>query len=107
MHLTFVLEHGVVAWLLLLWLIASVLRTMMRAHARIRDERMRRTQRILRRGYAKDIDVFLVHCPDRPEDVYCVPVEEAAASHTYLRVEPTLNGQAQRIRWADDYKLPA
>jgi lipopolysaccharide/colanic/teichoic acid biosynthesis glycosyltransferase len=47
MHLTFVLEHGVVAWLLLLWLIASVLRTMMRAHARIRDERMRRTLRAI------------------------------------------------------------
>jgi lipopolysaccharide/colanic/teichoic acid biosynthesis glycosyltransferase len=47
MHLTFVLEHGLVAWLLLLWLIASVLRTMMRAHARIRDERMRRTLRAI------------------------------------------------------------
>jgi lipopolysaccharide/colanic/teichoic acid biosynthesis glycosyltransferase len=47
MHLTFVLEHGVVAWLLLLWLIASVLRTMMRAHDRMRDERMRRTLRAI------------------------------------------------------------
>jgi hypothetical protein len=64
-------------------------------------------QRVLTRDYRRDIDVFLVFCPDRPGDVYCVPVEVAGKSETRLRIEPTLNGQAQRIRWADDYKLPA
>ena len=59
------------------------------------------------RDYKNDVDVFLVHCPERAGDVYCVPVEVAGKSHTRLRVEPTLNGQAQGIRWADDYKLPA
>jgi hypothetical protein len=63
--------------------------------------------RILVRDYKKDVDAFLVCCPDTPHDVYCVPVEDTGTSCTRLRVEPTLNGQAQRIRWASDYKLPA
>jgi hypothetical protein len=63
--------------------------------------------RALSRDYRGDVDVFLVHCPDRPGDVYCMPVDETGLSKTRLRLEPTLNGQFQRIRWADDYKLPA
>jgi hypothetical protein len=63
-------------------------------------------QRVLSRDYKGDVDVFLVYCPDRPGDVYCVPVEMAGVSATRLRVEPTLNGQTQGIRWADDYELP-
>ena len=63
--------------------------------------------RVVSRDYRGDIDVFLVYCPDRPGDVYCVPVEEAGASKTRLRVEPTLNDQVEGVHWADDYKLPA
>ena len=47
MHLTFVLEHGLVAWLLLLWLIGAVLRTMIGAHDRMRDARLRHTLRAI------------------------------------------------------------
>jgi hypothetical protein len=65
------------------------------------------TRRNLTRAYNGDAEVFLVYCPDIPHTVYCVPVDVAGTSHTYLRVEPTLNGQAQRVRWASDYKLPA
>jgi len=64
-------------------------------------------QRILARDYKGDVDVFLVYCPDMPSEVYCVPVEMTGTSHTRLHIEPTLNGQAQRVRWASDYKLPA
>lgn len=65
---------------------------------------MRRT---VARDYGGDVDVFLVHCPRRPNGVYCVPVEDAGSYRTYLRIEPTLNGQTQRVRWASDYELPA
>lgn len=65
------------------------------------------TRRNLTRAYDGGADVFLVYCPDTPQRVYCVPVEAAAASHMCLRIEPTLNGQAQRVRWASDYELPA
>ncbi len=64
-------------------------------------------RRVSSRDYKDDVDVFLVYCPERAGDVYCVPVEATGSSHTRLRVEPTLNGQAHGIRWADDYKLPA
>ena len=64
-------------------------------------------RRIRARRYEGDVDVFLVYYPETPNDVYCVPIEVAGAYRTYLRVEPTLNRQSQRIRWASDYKLPA
>ena len=64
------------------------------------------TRRTVVRDYGGDADVFLVHSPDR-RGVYCVPVNEAPTTYMYLRVEPTLNGQKNRIRWASDYELPA
>jgi hypothetical protein len=64
-------------------------------------------RRVVARDYAGDIDVFLVPCSATPLDVYCVPVEIAGSYQTSLRIEPTLNGQAQRIHWASDYLLPA
>jgi PD-(D/E)XK endonuclease len=57
------------------------------------------------RDYHGDADVFLVYCPET-ERIYAVPVDEAPASHGYLRVEPTRNGQEEGIRWASDYELP-
>jgi hypothetical protein len=36
--------------------------------------------------------------------IYAVPIEEATGGH--LRVDPPVNGQAKRIRWASDYELP-
>jgi PD-(D/E)XK endonuclease len=64
------------------------------------------TRRTLVRDYDGEADVFLVHCP-ATDRVYCVPVAEVPTGYMYLRVKPTLNGQAHGIRWASDYELPA
>jgi PD-(D/E)XK endonuclease len=48
----------------------------------------------------------LVYCPDT-DRVYALDIEEVASSHCVLRVDPTANGQAKRIRWAADHELPA
>jgi hypothetical protein len=58
------------------------------------------------RRYAGDADIFLVHCPETGR-VYSVPVEDAPGRCMYLRVEPTVNRQAQGVNWAADYELPA
>jgi hypothetical protein len=58
------------------------------------------------RDYDGDADLFLVYCPENAT-VYCVPVEEAPRGYMYLRVEPTLNGQRDGVRWASEYELPA
>jgi hypothetical protein len=63
------------------------------------------TRRTVVRDYRGDADVFLVHC-EATTRVYCVPVEEAPTSYMYLRIEPTLNGQQDGIRWASGYELP-
>ena len=59
-----------------------------------------------RRTYAGEIDLFAVYCPDT-DRVYAVPVEEAASTTGTLRISPSANGQARRIRWAKDSELPA
>jgi hypothetical protein len=64
------------------------------------------SRRSVARDYNGDADVFLVNCPGTRR-LYCVPVEEAPITYMYLRVEPTLNGQKSRVRWASDYELPA
>lgn len=57
------------------------------------------------RGYHGEADVFLVRCPE-VDHVYWVPVETATGGSMYLRVDPCLNGQRQRVNWASDYALP-
>ena len=52
------------------------------------------------------IDLFLIYCPDT-DRVYAVDVGEATLFNGGLRVDPTANGQAKRIRWAADHELPA
>jgi PD-(D/E)XK endonuclease len=64
------------------------------------------TQQTFFRDYAGEVELFLVHCPET-NGIYAVPVDEAPTSYGYLRIEPTRNGQADRIRWARDYELPA
>lgn len=64
------------------------------------------TLRAFTRAYDGEADLFLVYCPDT-ERVYAVSVDEAASSEGKLRVAPTANGQAKRIRWASDHELPA
>ena len=56
------------------------------------------------RDYAKDADLFGVYCPDN-DSVYLVPVAEVGKRAASLRLEPSRNGQAKRIRWAKDYYL--
>jgi hypothetical protein len=63
-------------------------------------------QRTRTRGYVGDAEVFLVYCHET-RGLYAVPVSDAPTRYMYLRLEPTLNGQMQRIRWASDYELPA
>jgi PD-(D/E)XK endonuclease len=55
---------------------------------------------------ADQIDLFLIYCPDT-DRVYAVGIDEATSSEGALRVDPTANGQAKRIRWAADHELPA
>lgn len=57
------------------------------------------------RGYAGEIEMFLVHCPET-EQIYAVPVDEVPATHGWLRLSPTANRQQHGIRWARDYELP-
>jgi hypothetical protein len=64
------------------------------------------TRRTVVRDYRGDADVFLVYCPGTRR-LYCIPIEDAPITYMYLRVEPTLNGQRNRIPWASDYELPA
>jgi hypothetical protein len=63
------------------------------------------------RAYTKpydsgQIELFLIYCPET-ERVYALDVDEATSSQGALRVDPTANGQAKRIRWAADHELPA
>jgi hypothetical protein len=55
---------------------------------------------------ADQIDLFLIYCPDT-DRVYAVGVDEVGSGAGFLRVDPTANGQAKRIRWAADHELPA
>ena len=55
---------------------------------------------------ADQIDLFLIYCP-QTDRVYALDVGEAASGYCALRVDPTANGQAKRIRWAADHELPA
>jgi hypothetical protein len=64
------------------------------------------TRKTLSRGYEGEADLFLVYCPQNGL-IYAVPVEGCTSRSMSLRVEPTLNGQAEGIRWAKSYELPA
>lgn len=57
------------------------------------------------RSYHDEIDYFGVYCPDNGA-VYLVPFDAAPnRSSAALRVEPSRNGQARRIRHAADYEV--
>ena len=58
-----------------------------------------------RRDYLGQIDEFAVYCPDT-RGVYLLPIEDVVTrSDAYLRVDPPLNGQRKRIRYAKDYEI--
>ena len=56
------------------------------------------------RDYANDADLFGVYCPEL-DAVYLVPVEVVGKRAAALRIDPSKNGQAKKIRWARDYYL--
>jgi PD-(D/E)XK nuclease superfamily protein len=64
------------------------------------------TKKAVTRRYDGEIEFFAVYCRDN-ERVYMVPVEETRSRGQALRVDPPLNNQVRRIRWAADYELPA
>jgi len=58
------------------------------------------------KGYAGQVDAFGVYCADTSA-TYLVPVEAIAGcgQMAALRVEPTRNGQRQRVRSAEDFVI--
>jgi hypothetical protein len=69
------------------------------------------TSRHTPRGYlrstysADEIDAIAVYAPDT-DRCYLLPVEETEGHVTLsLRLTPTRNNQAERVRWAHDYEL--
>ena len=63
-----------------------------------------RGSRPYRRDYCGDAELFGVYCL-ATDGVYLVPVEDVGRSTASLRIEPTRNGQAKKIRWAKNYLL--
>lgn len=55
-------------------------------------------------AYHGQIDEFGVYAP-ATNMVYLVPIAHAPSRACSLRLEPPLNGQAAKIRWAQDYEL--
>jgi hypothetical protein len=55
-----------------------------------------------RRNYRGQIEFFGVYCPSTQE-VYLVPVDDVGLSSATLRVEPSVNNQTKKVRWAKDY----
>lgn len=58
------------------------------------------------RGYAGEIDLFIVDCPEN-RGIYVIPADEVPATRMYLRVEPSRNDQLKGVNWARDFELPA
>jgi hypothetical protein len=56
------------------------------------------------RPYTGEIDYLAVYCPQTKE-VYLVPESELVSTCGHLRVDPTVNRQGKRIRWAAPFKL--
>ncbi len=63
-----------------------------------------RGSRPYRRDYFGDAELFGVYC-QATDSVYLVPVEDVGRRTASLRIEPTRNGQAKKIRWAKNYLL--
>lgn len=56
---------------------------------------------------ARDVDLFAAYCAD-VERCYLIPFDEVPpGASVHLRLAPTSNNQARRIRWARDYEFDA
>jgi hypothetical protein len=60
---------------------------------------------VLQRDYRGQAELFLVYRREL-DRTYAVPVDEAPMTQMYLRVEPTHNGQRDRVHRAECYELP-
>lgn len=58
----------------------------------------------VRMSYRGLADLFAVLNPE-DDKVYLIPVDEVGVTDVSLRLAPTLNKQAQGIRWAEGYLL--
>ena len=58
------------------------------------------------RHYLGEVDLFAVYCPDN-DSVYMIPADDVPSTAMYLRVDKPRNKQRKRVRWAEDYVLPA
>jgi hypothetical protein len=58
------------------------------------------------RHYSGEVDLFAVYCPDN-DQVYLIPAQDVPSTGMYLRVDKPRNKQRKRVRWAQDYALPA
>lgn len=58
------------------------------------------------RAYSGEVDFFAVYCPEN-DRVYLIPADEVPTRGMYLRVDRPRNRQRKRVRWAEDYVLPA
>jgi hypothetical protein len=56
------------------------------------------------RPYFGEIDFLAVYCP-QTRKVYLLPESALVATVGHLRIGPTKNNMAKRIRWASEYEL--
>jgi hypothetical protein len=56
------------------------------------------------RPYFGEIDFLAVYCP-QTRKVYLLPESALVATTGHLRIVPTKNNMAKRIRWASEYEL--
>jgi PD-(D/E)XK endonuclease len=54
--------------------------------------------------YRGQVDAFGVYSPEL-NSVYLVPVNDVPLRRCHLRLEPSRNNQASKIRWAADYLI--
>jgi len=57
-----------------------------------------------RRSYRGSIDYFAIYVP-KLDNCYLVPVNQAPTAELSLRLQPTKNGQRNKIRLAADFEL--
>jgi PD-(D/E)XK endonuclease len=76
--------------------------------ARIGTSRLTPTQGYVRTTYQPDeVDAVAVYCAAL-DKCYLLPIELVAGqTYIHLRVEPSLNNQKLRLKWASQYELGA
>lgn len=63
-----------------------------------------RSDGYVRDGYAGEIDYFAVFAPNL-EEVFLVPICDAASGKMELRFEEPGNNQSRGINWCEDYRM--